>query len=113
MSAVADGEFGCGWADKCFSARFFDFVDAREERAFVHFGDEELNRRGVAAGFGFDRAVGIIAHPAADTELLGLFVDEAAKADALNPAANDEPDSEKTFTGRAGQALVMARAASS
>lgn len=113
MSAVADGEFGCWRACEGFAARFFDFVDAGEEGALVHFGDEELNCRGVAAGFGFDRAVWVVAHPASEAKLLGLFVDEAAKADALNPAANDEPDSEKTFTGHAGQALVMARAASS
>lgn len=113
MLAVADGEFGCGGAGEGFVARFFDFVDAGEERALVHCGDEKLNCRGVAAGFGFDRAIGIIAYPAADTELLGLFVDKTAKADTLNPAANDEPDSEITFVGHAGQALAMARAASS
>ncbi len=113
MSAVADGEFVCGRAGKGFAARFFDFVDAGEERTLVHFGDEELNCRSVAAGFGFDRAIGIIAHPATDAELLGLFVDEAAKADTLNPAANDKSDSEITFVGHADQALAMARAASS
>ena len=101
MSAVADGEFGCGGAGEGFALRFFDFVDAGEEWALVHFGDEEPDGRGGAAGFGFDRAVGVVAHPAADAEVLCLFVDETAKADALNPAANDEPDFEKTFVGHA------------
>lgn len=113
LLVVADGEFGCGGAGEAFAARFFDFVDAGKERALVHFGDEELNCRIVAAGFSLNRTVGIVAHPAADTELLGLFVDEAAKTDTLNPAANDESYFEKAFVGHAGQALAMARAASS
>lgn len=86
---MADSEFGCGGAGEGFSVRFFDFVDAGEEGALVHFGHEQPYGCGVAADLCFDRAIWVVAHPAADAEVLGLFVDEAAKADALNPAAND------------------------
>ena len=69
---------------------FGDFVDPAAAGAFFELGTEFLEVFGWAGGEDFDGAVVGVADPAAEAELGGFAVDEPAKADALNAAADEE-----------------------
>jgi hypothetical protein len=68
----------------------YDLVDAAAARAFFKLGAEFVEIFGRAGGDDFDCAVVGVADPAAKAELGGLAMDEPAKADALNAAADEE-----------------------
>jgi hypothetical protein len=67
-----------------------DFVDAAAAGAFFEFGAELVEVFARAGGDDFDIAGVGVADPAAKAELGGFAVDEPAKADALNAAADEK-----------------------
>src|SRR5213593_2204065 len=67
-----------------------DVGDARGGRTAPGPGDQRLDGLGLALDLGLDGAVGPVAHPAGDTEPLGLVLHRAAVPDALHAPADHE-----------------------
>jgi hypothetical protein len=67
-----------------------DLVDTAAAGAFFELGAEFVEVFGRAGGDEFDVAGVGVADPAAQAELGGFAMDEPAKADALNAAADEE-----------------------
>ena len=68
-----------------------DAVDARAGRAFVHEGDEALDRRGLAFEDRFHGAVAVVPDPARDAPRLGAAADGVAEEHAVYEAVRDRP----------------------
>jgi len=73
-----------------------DLVDAAAAGTFLELGAEIGEVFGGAGGEDFDVAGVGVADPAAKAELGGFAVDEPAKADALNAAADEEVKNHRT-----------------
>jgi len=73
-----------------------DLVDAAAAGTFLKLGAEFSEVFGWAGGEDFDVSSVSVADPAAEAELGGFAVDEPAKADALNAAADEEVKNHRT-----------------
>jgi len=74
--------------------RFIDVIDARSAWALLQAAPQAGQLLGRALSKDFDRAIGVVSHPASYAQHVGFTFHKPAKADALHASAHEEAASE-------------------